>query len=57
MMVEYGNQAFVATTSLKSVGRKEEASGCGHRLGGGALCGCVVREIQSRQKNTQTSLG
>ena len=49
-MVEYGNQAFAATTSLKSVGRKEDASGCGHRLGGGALCGCIVRETQSRQK-------
>ena len=48
-MVEYGNQVFAATTSLKSVGRNKTALGCGHRLGGRSLYGCVVRETQSRQ--------
>ena len=29
-MIDYGNQEFAATTSLKNVGRKKAASGCGH---------------------------
>ena len=56
-MVEYGNQAFAATTSLKSVGRKKAASGCGHtdwEADHYMVVSC--EKLRADKTNTQTSL-